>query len=131
MQVSGEPVFTDGESQLLFLRWNATQLLFRSVAMSEGRMRIEQRNGESWVLPGGEGLASVRRVDGVLKRSPRNPAQRLTYPQPGKCVTSGPLAAYRVSSRSVGWSTDFPSATPTTGVRSEIKDQRKIEAVMS
>jgi len=70
MQVVGEPVFVEGERQLLFARLPFDTDIWQTVAMSQGRMRLIDVGGETWVEPGGEGLTMFEHgVDGRLKRA--------------------------------------------------------------
>lgn len=63
MRVAGEPDFTDGERAVLFAARSGG--LLRPVGMSQGVLpiRVDPR-GREMVLPGGQGLALVRPVQG-------------------------------------------------------------------
>lgn len=64
MRVEGEPSLEVGERYVLFLDRLSDGRTLRPVGMSQGVMPVQDRGGEPTVLPGGGGLALVRRVQG-------------------------------------------------------------------
>jgi hypothetical protein len=74
MRVEGEPTFADGARVLVFAVPSvANPAHFRPVGMAQGVMPVRERaapNGDDLVLPGGEGLALMQRVNGALVASP-------------------------------------------------------------
>jgi hypothetical protein len=77
MRVPGEPRFDDGERVVLFAVHRGAAL--RALGMSQGVMRIEERDGQTLVHPGGEGLSLVAPgPSGQLTRA----AAALPGPQP-------------------------------------------------
>jgi hypothetical protein len=69
MRIAGEPTFTVGETVLLFGRRAVNLDVLRPVGMSQGALRIEERDGERWVrsLPGDAAL--VHGKSGTLQRA--------------------------------------------------------------
>jgi hypothetical protein len=69
MRVEGEPLFEDGGRVLLFAAWAPSGGgRLRPVGMAQGVMRVEPprvSGGEERVLPGAEGLALVRPLQGA------------------------------------------------------------------
>jgi hypothetical protein len=61
MRIEGEPAFEDGELVLLFGRDPHHRALLRPVGMSQGAMRIFERDGERWVRSATRELALVRK----------------------------------------------------------------------
>jgi hypothetical protein len=74
MRVEGEPTFEDGERVLVFAVPSvANPVHLRPLGMAQGVMPVRERaaaNGDDLVLPGGDGLALMERVNGVLVASP-------------------------------------------------------------
>ena len=67
MRIEGEPVLEVGHRYLLFLRAARTASgarVMRPVGMSQGALPIQEQHGVLTVLPGGAGLALVRRARG-------------------------------------------------------------------
>lgn len=82
MRVEGEPSFVSGERTLIFAKalLQDTKVL-RPVGMSQGVLRIEEREGQSWVSSAAGGAALVRRAaDGSLAKA------RVAVEQPRKLV---------------------------------------------
>lgn len=78
MLVVGQPSFELGERQLLFLHRAKNAPFCKTVAMSQGRMRLAEQDGETWVDPGGEGLTMVQRDrQGDLVKASRPHRRRL------------------------------------------------------
>ena len=70
MRIEGEPSFVSGERTLLFAQKLAQSSVLRAVGMSQGVLRIVEKNGESWVSSQAAGAALVRRgVDGSLTKA--------------------------------------------------------------
>lgn len=74
MHVEGEPMFADGSRVLVFaVRSVADPTHLRPLGMAQGVMPIRARataTGDDLVLPGGEGLALMQRVNGGLVAAP-------------------------------------------------------------
>jgi len=66
MRIEGEPGFEDGELVLLFGRDPQHRALLRPVGMSQGAMRIFERDGRRWVRSATRDLALVRKAGGKL-----------------------------------------------------------------
>ena len=79
MRIEGEPSFVGGERTLLFAQKLAKSSVLRAVGMSQGVLRIEERDGDSWVSSAAAGAALVRRgADGSLTKA------RVALEQPRK-----------------------------------------------
>ncbi len=72
MRIEGEPSFEDGELVLLFGRDPQHRALLRPVGMSQGALRIFERDGRRWVRSATRDLALVRKAGGKL--DPEAPA---------------------------------------------------------
>ncbi len=74
MRVEGEPMFADGSRVLVFAVPSvADPAHLRPLGMAQGVMPIRARaaaNGDDLVLPGGDGLALMQRVNGALVAAP-------------------------------------------------------------
>lgn len=67
MRIEGEPSFQNGEQVLLFGTNPQKRSLLRPVGMSQGALRIFERDGQRWVRSGTKDLALVRKSgDGKL-----------------------------------------------------------------
>ena len=66
MRVEGEPGFEDGEVVLLFGRDPRHRAVLRPVGMSQGAMRIFERDGRRWVRSATSDFALVRKAAGKL-----------------------------------------------------------------
>lgn len=64
MRVEGEPGLEMGERYVLFLDRLRDGRTLRPVGMSQGVLPVREQNGEPMVLPGGDGLSLVQRVQG-------------------------------------------------------------------
>jgi hypothetical protein len=73
MRIEGEPAFENGELVLLFGKDPQHRALLRPVGMSQGAMRIFERDGERWVRSATRELALVRK-SGAGKLDPEVPA---------------------------------------------------------
>jgi hypothetical protein len=70
MRAEGSPVFRPGEEQLLFLLGARDDPWLTTLELSQGQMRIFERDTERWVEGGGEGLTLMRHAGaGALKRA--------------------------------------------------------------
>jgi len=79
MRIEGEPSFADGERTLLFAQKLASSNVLRAIGMSQGVLRIAERDGDSWVASNAGGAALVQRaVDGSLTKG------RVAMEQPRK-----------------------------------------------
>lgn len=73
MRIEGEPSFENGELVLLFGTDPQKRSLLRPVGMSQGALRIFERDGQRWVRSGTKDLALVRKA-GNGKLTPDAPA---------------------------------------------------------
>ena len=64
MRIEGEPSFVSGERTLLFAHKLAKSSVLRPVGMSQGVLRIAEREGESWVASATGGASLVQRAPG-------------------------------------------------------------------
>lgn len=64
MRVEGEPHLEIGARYVLFLHRLSDGRTLRPVGMSQGVLPVEEQRGETIVLPGGDGLSLVQRVQG-------------------------------------------------------------------
>jgi len=79
MRIEGEPSFVSGERTLIFAKALLNTKVLRPVGMSQGVLRIEEREGQSWVSSAAGGASLVRRSgDGVLQKA------RVALEQPRK-----------------------------------------------
>jgi hypothetical protein len=77
MRVAGEASFTTGESVLVFGARLKSGEAWRTVGMSQGAVRITERDGVRWAHSAANGVAAVRRAgNGQLKRA------QLAVPEP-------------------------------------------------
>lgn len=63
MRIEGEPHLESGKRYVLFLA-RTTEGHLRPVGMSQGVLPVEQRGRETIVIPGGDGMSLVQRVQG-------------------------------------------------------------------
>ncbi len=79
MRIEGEPSFEEGERTLLFAKKVGSAAVLRAVGLSQGVLRIAERDGDSWVASNAGGAALVRRAaDGSLTKA------RIAMEQPRK-----------------------------------------------
>lgn len=64
MRVEGEPSLELGQRYVLFLDRLSDGRTLRPVGMSQGVLPVREQSGEPMVLPGGDGLSLVQRVQG-------------------------------------------------------------------
>jgi len=70
MRAEGSPLFRPDEDQLLFLLGHLDDPWLTTLELSQGQMRIFERDTERWIAGGGDGLALMRRGSGgSLKRA--------------------------------------------------------------
>jgi hypothetical protein len=69
LRVSGEPSFETGETVVLFGAHRARGGALRSIGMSQGTLRVFERDGERWVRSANNGVATVKRAGGQLKHA--------------------------------------------------------------
>ncbi|MFT3927581.1 MAG: hypothetical protein QM778_33925 [Myxococcales bacterium] len=70
MRIEGEPSFTVGETVLLFGSDPQQRALLRPVGMSQGALRVFERDGARWVRSGTSNLALVKKSAGTLTPQP-------------------------------------------------------------
>jgi hypothetical protein len=69
MRVSGEPAFVVGETVVLFAA-RSTGGVLRPVGMSQGALRVFEKDGSRWARAANGGMATVKRNKGKLERAP-------------------------------------------------------------
>jgi hypothetical protein len=69
MRVSGEPSFVVGETVLLFGA-RASGGVLRPVGMSQGALRVFEKDGARWARSANGGLSTVKRNKGKLEHAP-------------------------------------------------------------
>jgi hypothetical protein len=69
MRVSGEPNFVIGETVVLFGA-RATGGALRPVGMSQGALRVFEKDGARWARSANGGAATVKRTKGKLEHAP-------------------------------------------------------------
>jgi hypothetical protein len=69
MRVSGEPSFVVGETVVLFAT-RSTGGVLRPVGMSQGALRVFEKDGARWARAANGGMSTVKRSKGKLKHAP-------------------------------------------------------------
>lgn len=69
MRVSGEPTFVVGETVVLFAA-QSTGGVLRPVGMSQGALRVFEKDGARWARAANGGMSTVKRNKGKLERAP-------------------------------------------------------------
>lgn len=67
MQVAGEPTFETGETVVLFGARLRQGGMLRPIGMSQGALRVFERDGERWARSANNGVSTVKREGGRLK----------------------------------------------------------------
>jgi hypothetical protein len=69
MRIAGEPSFETGETVVLFGARRSRGGALRPVGMSQGALRVFERDGERWARSANNGVATVKREAGRLKHA--------------------------------------------------------------
>jgi hypothetical protein len=69
MRVSGEPTFVVGETVVLFAA-RSTGGVLRPVGMSQGALRVFEKDGARWARAANGGMSTVKRSKGKLEHAP-------------------------------------------------------------
>lgn len=69
MRVAGEPSFETGETVVLFGARMRRGGVLRPVGMSQGALRVFERDGERWARSANNGVSTVKREGGHLKHA--------------------------------------------------------------
>ena len=69
LRVAGEPSFETGETVVLFGARRSRSGVLRPVGMSQGTLRVFERDGERWARSANNGVATVKREAGQLKHA--------------------------------------------------------------
>jgi hypothetical protein len=69
LRVAGEPTFETGETVVLFGARMRRGGALRPVGMSQGALRVYERDGERWARSANNGVSPVKRESGRLKHA--------------------------------------------------------------
>lgn len=69
-RVAGEPNFAVGETVVLFGVRTRRGGVLRPLGMSQGALRVFERDGERWARSANNGVSTVKRAGGRLQESP-------------------------------------------------------------
>lgn len=67
MRVAGEPDFRVGETVILFGARATPDAALRPIGMSQGALRVFEKDGERWARAGNNGVTTVKRKAGRLE----------------------------------------------------------------